>query len=157
MIKLGQEIRDKVTGFKGTAIAEVEYLFGCNQFAVSPKMNENGDIKDAEFFDAGRLEILSEGVYTEEGIPTWETDVKLGNEATDIVTGFSGVITGRVRYFFGTIRYGITAKVSDNGEIKNSEYFEAKRVKVIGKGIVPEEVQVEKKGGISRDMPRGIR
>jgi hypothetical protein len=157
MIKLGKEVRDKVTGFKGTAIAEVEYLFGCNQFGVSPKMNEAGEVKDAEFFDVGRLEVIGEGVYTEDGTPEWGDVIKLGNEAEDIVTGFKGTVIGRARYFFGEIRIGIAPKVSENGEIKGHEYFNAKRVKVTGQGIIPEEVQAEKKGGISRDMPRGIR
>lgn len=119
MIKLGQEVRDKITGFTGTAIAEIEYLFGCNQFGVSPRMNDNGEIKDAEFFDVGRMEFISNGVSTEEGIPNWTNTVKLGNEAKDKVTGLTGIVIGRIRNFYGGVRYGITPKVSNNGELKS--------------------------------------
>lgn len=157
MVKLGQEVRDKVTGFTGTAAAEVEYLYGCNQIGVSPKMSDSGDVKDAEFFDIGRLEYVGDGISAEGGTPNWPDKVKLGNEIKDKITGFTGIATGRVRYLFGNVSYGIVPKVNDNGEMKSIQYFDSGRVEVIGRGIAPEEVQVEKKGGISRDMPRGIR
>jgi len=38
MIELGQKVRDVVTGFTGIAVAKIEYLNGCLQIMVRPKM-----------------------------------------------------------------------------------------------------------------------
>ena len=38
MIELGQKVKDKVTGFNGIAVARIEYLNGCKQILVMPKM-----------------------------------------------------------------------------------------------------------------------
>ena len=39
MVELGQEVKDVVTGFRGIATAKVEYLNGCLQFCVRPKVD----------------------------------------------------------------------------------------------------------------------
>ena len=38
MIELGRIVKDKVTGFTGIAIARLEFLNGCLQFLVQPKV-----------------------------------------------------------------------------------------------------------------------
>jgi len=38
MIQLGQKVKDKITGFTGIATAKTEYLNGCLQVLVQPKM-----------------------------------------------------------------------------------------------------------------------
>ncbi len=34
MIKLGDKVKDSITGFEGTAVAKCDYLYGCKQFQV---------------------------------------------------------------------------------------------------------------------------
>lgn len=65
-IKLGQEARDKITGFKGILIGRADYLFGCSQYAITPKANEAGETKDTQWFDEGRIEIIGPGITPEE-------------------------------------------------------------------------------------------
>ena len=59
-MKLGQKIRCKVTGFEGIATAKCEYLNGCIQFAVKPKMTEDGKMPDAIYIDVEQLEVVNE-------------------------------------------------------------------------------------------------
>lgn len=54
-IKLGIEVKDKITGFKGTVTGYVTYLTGCNQALVVPKVGKDGAAKDAAWFDEQRL------------------------------------------------------------------------------------------------------
>ena len=63
MFKLGQKVKDKVTGFEGIIIAKVEYLNGCVQFAIRPKIKK-GDSKFPEnhYIDEGQLVLVSEGI-----------------------------------------------------------------------------------------------
>jgi hypothetical protein len=66
MIELGKEGRDKITGFKGILVAKVEYLFGCTQWGLSGKIQEDGKVGQTEFFDEGRIEIVGNGILPEE-------------------------------------------------------------------------------------------
>jgi len=66
MIKLGQKLRDKVTGLEGIAVAKVEYLNGCIQFCIKPKSKTKNEVKMPEgvYIDEGQLEIVSKGLST---------------------------------------------------------------------------------------------
>lgn len=57
MIKLGCKVRDTVSGFEGIVVARVEYLNGCTQCAVLPKIGEDGKMPTAEYIDHQRLEV----------------------------------------------------------------------------------------------------
>jgi hypothetical protein len=61
MYTLGRKARDKITGFEGILTAHVTYLYGCNQYGISPKANE-GKVGDTCYFDEGRIEIIGDGV-----------------------------------------------------------------------------------------------
>lgn len=58
MIKLGQKVKDKITGFTGIAVAKAEYLTGCTQIGISPPMGKDGKLGESMYFDWTRLEVL---------------------------------------------------------------------------------------------------
>lgn len=60
MIKLGQQVRDVVTGYEGIAVAKVEYINGCVQFAVQPKATD-GKLPESNYIDHQRLETIGAG------------------------------------------------------------------------------------------------
>ena len=60
MVKLGQKVRDVVTGLEGVATAKVEYINGCVQFGVQPPASD-GKCPDSVYIDHQRLEMVSEG------------------------------------------------------------------------------------------------
>ena len=78
---------------------------------------------------------------------------KLGKEAKDKVTGFQGIIIGKCNYLFGCNQYGISPKCKD-GKIGETAWFDEGRIQILGPGISPEEVKVEKNGGLNRDCPK---
>ncbi len=57
--ELGYKAKDKVTGFKGIIMARIEYIFGCNQYAIAPPISKDGSIKNWEWLDEGRLIIYN--------------------------------------------------------------------------------------------------
>ena len=61
-IKLGQEVKDRVTGFKGIAISRVNYLQGCDRIGVAPIVDKDGDLRDVQSFDEPDLIIVGEGI-----------------------------------------------------------------------------------------------
>lgn len=54
----GFTLRDKVTGFTGVATGAVQYITGCNQVLLVPKVDEQGKLRDSQWFDEQRLELL---------------------------------------------------------------------------------------------------
>lgn len=64
-IKLGDKVKDKVTGFKGIAIGVTTWLHGCKRIAVQPQELKDGKPIDALSFDEPQLEMIeSEKIKT---------------------------------------------------------------------------------------------
>lgn len=81
--------------------------------------------------------------------------IKLGSKAKDKVTGFTGIIIGRIDYLFGCTQYGLSPEAKD-GKIIDTSWFDEGRIEIVGIGINPEEVRVERPGGINSDGPKGV-
>ena len=65
MIKLGSEIRDCVTGQTGIATARVEYLNGCVQYCLRPRIRKDGKVPEAIYIDSVQVEVIGSGLNTE--------------------------------------------------------------------------------------------
>lgn len=61
-IKLGQEVEDKVTGFKGIVIGQTKWLTGCDQSIVKAKAKVDSLPLDGQWFDDGQLKFIGEGI-----------------------------------------------------------------------------------------------
>jgi len=62
-IKLGQEVKDRVSGFKGIVVGRTEYLHGCLRLLVQPATKDDGTLIDPLSFDEPDLEVIGDGVY----------------------------------------------------------------------------------------------
>jgi len=54
----GIRVKDQVSGFEGTITARVEYLNGCRQYCVEPKLDKEGKVQDHKYIDEGQLESI---------------------------------------------------------------------------------------------------
>jgi hypothetical protein len=77
--------------------------------------------------------------------------ITLGCKAKDMVSGFKGVVVARIEYLWGCTQYGLAPDVNKNGNILDTQYFDYKRIEVIGKG---KHIASEDTGGPQRDQPR---
>jgi len=57
-INLGDEVKDVVSGFKGTAVGITTWLHGCNRVIVCPKVGKDGKKIESESFDEAQLEVI---------------------------------------------------------------------------------------------------
>lgn len=57
MVKLGDKVKDTVSGFEGIAVARHSYLAGCDRFAVQPPIDKDGKLPESETFDEPCLEV----------------------------------------------------------------------------------------------------
>lgn len=71
-IKLGQEVKDNISGFKGIAICRCLWLHGCERILVQPAMGKKDEkLPESHTFDEPQLEIISDGVLVESKKPTY--------------------------------------------------------------------------------------
>lgn len=52
---LGHEVTDRVSGFTGVVTGYVQYISGCNQVLVIPKVGKDAAFKGGEWFDVQRV------------------------------------------------------------------------------------------------------
>lgn len=57
-IQLGSKVKDKITGFVGIAVARTEFLNGCVQYLVQPKIKKNNEIPEDKGIDEQSLEVI---------------------------------------------------------------------------------------------------
>ena len=59
-IRLGDRVRDRITGFEGVVIARLEYLNGCVQYCVKPKIKPDkpNEQPDGCYIDEKFLEVV---------------------------------------------------------------------------------------------------
>ena len=58
MIELGDKVKDRVTGFVGIATSRVEYLNGCIQYGVRPKVGKDNKSTEVEYIDEEQIEVV---------------------------------------------------------------------------------------------------
>ena len=59
MVKLGQTVRDVITGFEGVAIARTEWLYGCIRITVQPRSMHEGKPVESQTFDEAQLAVVA--------------------------------------------------------------------------------------------------
>ncbi len=81
--ELGEGLKDVVTGFTGVVMARVEYLTGCDQYALSTtNLGKEGKRPDWEYFDENRLVKSGKSIKLPEEKDTKEKKVVRGFDGT---------------------------------------------------------------------------
>lgn len=56
---LGKKVKDSVTGLTGIATARIEYMNGCVQYMIQPKVVKDGVPAKAEWYDAQQVKLVA--------------------------------------------------------------------------------------------------
>jgi len=56
--ELGDEVKCKISGFRGIITATAQHLTGCDRICVSGKTGKDGKVPDSYWFDQTAVEIL---------------------------------------------------------------------------------------------------
>jgi len=59
MIELGDKVRCKHTGFTGIAVARTEFINGCVQYSLAPKVGKDSKYPEEFSLDEDSLEVIS--------------------------------------------------------------------------------------------------
>ncbi len=60
MIKLGDKVKDNITGFTGIVTGKIEYLTGCIQYEIQPEGLHECRPIESKWFDEYRLVVEEE-------------------------------------------------------------------------------------------------
>ncbi len=58
-VQLGDQVIDEISGLKGVAIGRCEYLYGCTQIGVQPKVDKDGSVPSSVWIDEQRVKFVS--------------------------------------------------------------------------------------------------
>jgi hypothetical protein len=57
-VELGDKVKCRVTGFSGTVVGILNYLNGCRQIGIQPKVDKEGKIKETSWIDDSQVQII---------------------------------------------------------------------------------------------------
>lgn len=138
VIAFGMLCRDILTGFEGYAISRYTWITGCDRYQLMSKkeLDTNG-IEKVEVFDIGRLEVIDKIGLTEKmshmNKSTDISDAKynFGDEVTDRLTKFKGVIGSICINLSGDISYGLSQEYNNMAKDTSAWWFDEGRIAVI--------------------------
>jgi len=136
--ELGQTVRDKVTGFEGTIVADADHYAGCRTFNVQTEADDGTVVK--ERFDEDRLKDITRQANV--AVPETDDDVlgdiELGNRVRDTATGFEGIAITLVDRAFGVPWVLIqkqTDEESPGSGFPDSKFIDATQLEVVDDGV----------------------
>jgi len=66
VIKLGMEVKDRISGFQGIVTSITEFIYGCRRLGVAPQMlTGEGKPRDEYVIDEPQLDIVGNGIRDE--------------------------------------------------------------------------------------------
>ena len=149
---LGKTCRDIVSGFEGVCTGVLEWMYGCRQYSLQAKADENGTRKDRRdtFFEK-QLEIVDDGISGKVEIPPEEPPRFFGKECRDKVTGIKGMCIGRMVWLFNSTQYIIEIPAEDHDKSSRLEWLDEGRIETTEepvREVDPKNVAGSRPGGI---------
>lgn len=157
-IKLGYEVEDSISGFRGIVTTIGYHVSGCTRFGVRPVGEGPSDRRgEEEFFYEAQLEINDkETDYVSAGEESMaEVDFELGERVQDTITGIEGYVAVINYELWNCPKIGYQSS-SDNES--NFEWSDAPRLESVNEGFAGEfnsiqESTIEAESGCTVDAP----
>ncbi len=153
---LGKTCRDIVSGFEGICVGVVEWMYGCRQFIIKPKVDSEGKRGAANYLFEKQLEIVDDGITGKVEVPHYTAPVYFGKECRDKVTGVIGMCIGRNVWLFNTDQYVLEIQPEDHAKESRLVWLDDGRMEVTAtqkKSIEPEKVTSSRPGGMFLENP----
>lgn len=117
-IKLGEKVKDEVSGLTGIATCITEDLNGNIRISIEPKAKKDGTSIEGRDIDAAVVVRVGAGLSKKASKLHLETHVHLGDKVFDLATSLEGTALARHWFINGCLYYKVAAPVNKDGEIK---------------------------------------
>lgn len=148
-MKLGDLVKDSVTGFEGIIMAYAYYMHNADRAGVRCRELRDGKPMDLLFFDVNQLELIKEGEIkfsaTQEEMP-----FDFGDYVKDTITPFEGIVVGYTVWSSGCNRINIQNPKLDKGIPVDEISVPMGQIKLVKKAKVEKpkkEAKVKEKPG----------
>lgn len=133
-IAIGCVAVDLASGFEGTVITKNELFNGNIQYALQPKAPKGSDkLPESYAFDAVLLKYKGKGV-SDKATPAQATDIQVGDEVEDIVSGIKGIATTKTTFLNGCVYFEVTTPEDKAKKVESKVMFTTcTRLKKVGK------------------------
>lgn len=140
-IKLGCVAIDQASGLEGTVISMLEAFNGNVSYALQPKATKGADkLPEAWNFDSALVKFKGKGI-SEQATPAQHTDIQVGDEVEDIISGHIGICASKTTFLNGCVYFNVESKGVPTKKIEATAMFlsctRLKKMKVHLKPIVP--------------------
>lgn len=134
---LGNQVKDVVSGMKGTLMAFAEHLSGTVHCTIQAPMGKGkGEEDKSVFVDVMQVEYVGEGIKAK---PLDDTShIVLGDFYRDVVTGFEGYAVMKLMFISGCTQVCLQPKIvgDDKSKVPEDVGFDWKRIEFVEKGPV---------------------
>lgn len=62
VIELGDQVKSRVTGFEGIAVARLVHLNGCDRILIQPKVQKDQKMPESYYVDLTEVDIVKKSV-----------------------------------------------------------------------------------------------
>lgn len=122
-ITIGCVATDITSGFEGTVTAKNELFNGNVQYSIQPKAIKGAEkLPEAYSIDEVSLKFKNKGV-SENAVKAQHTDIKLGDEVEDIISGHKGVATTKTTFLNGCVYFEVVTKSNEAKKFDSSTMF----------------------------------
>lgn len=133
-IKLGQSVREKVTGFEGVIVTISHEVDGSVLMGVQPRVLVDGKPQEAWEFDIERLEALDAVAILNLAGEDQKASMKLGAIYRDRVTGMVGTAVRLVEFLGGCNRITLRPKVDKDGKLVDGVMIPMEQAELVDEG-----------------------
>ncbi|AWY09224.1 hypothetical protein vBRpoSV10_102 [Ruegeria phage vB_RpoS-V10] len=141
-IKLGQMVREKVTGFEGVITSISHEIDGSVLMGVQPRALDAGKPADPYEFDIERLDPMPEEAILNIAGADQKSNVKLGAIYRDRITGMEGTAVRLIEFLGGCNRITIRPKIDKDGKLIDGIMIPLEQAELLDAGPA---VEAEKK------------
>jgi len=145
----GSKVRDKITGFEGVVVAVGTWMEGCARVLVHPQTLKDGKPEEGQWFDLTRTEFIEKTLPYEE-IPC---DFQFGDQVTDPICGFKGIVTGLTVWVNERVEVGVTSQEMHDGKPIKELWFPMKRLETVKPKKMKSKTSTKNPGGPRDDAP----
>lgn len=121
--RLGDEVKDSISGLTGVAIARIFHSTGCDRFTIEPPAND-GKIGELASFDGNRLELVTAHPerHREDEVPA-DLHIQLGDQCKSLLSGIAGTCLHIHVPLFGAVQVDISPPWDPKTKAMPDGYF----------------------------------
>ena len=121
-VKLGCIAVELSSGVEGTVVSMNQTFNGNTQYAIQPKAGKDNKLPDAWNFDAALVKYKAEGVSAQ-ATPPQATDINVGDEVEDIISGHKGIATTKTTFLNGCVYFDVVKRSNEAKKIESTAMF----------------------------------